>query len=98
MSRLADVARSFDRVETEEGPPLDLVADLDLVRGRFAENLDEAMRQLTEFPDRWDQDLIALAERMPSDLPLPEIDIAAERRRIAEVRAQLPQRHALLID
>ena len=98
VTRLAEITRSFDRVETEAAPLLDLVADLDGVHDRFSANLDEAMRPLTEFADRWDEDLLALAERMQSDAPLPQMDIAAERRRISEIRAQIPHRHSLLVD
>ena len=42
-------------------------------------------------------DLVALQARMEGELP-PQIDLAAERRRIAEIRAQVPQRHQLLLD
>jgi len=98
VSRLAEITRTFDLVEAEASPLLNLVADLDTVHDRFSANLDEAMRPLTEFADRWDDDLIALAERMQSDAPLPQMDIAAERRRIAEIRAQIPHRHSLLVE
>ena len=97
VARLADIMQSFDRVETEAAPLLNLVTDLDKVRQRFAENLDEAMRPLTEFADRWDDNLLTLAESMEGDLP-QQIDLAAERRRIAEIRAQVPHRHTLLIN
>ena len=97
VARLADIMQSFDRVETEAAPLLNLVTDLDQVRQRFAENLDEAMRPLTEFADRWDDNLLTLAESMDGDLP-QQIDLAAERRRIAEIRAQVPHRHTLLIN
>ena len=98
ITRLAEITQSFDRVEAEAAPLLDLVADLDTVHDRFSANLDEAMRPLTEFADRWDDDLLALAERMQSEVPLPQMDIASERRRIVEIRAQIPHRHSLLVD
>ncbi len=97
VSRLAEITRTFDLVETEASPLLNLVADIDTVHDRFSANLDEAMRPLTEFADRWDEDLVALQERMQSDAPLPQMDIASERRRIAEIRAQIPHRHSLLV-
>ncbi len=97
VARLADIMQSFDRVETEAAPLLNLVTDLDQVRQHFAENLDEAMRPLTEFADRWDDNLLTLAESMDGELP-QQIDLAAERRRIAEIRAQIPHRHTLLIN
>ena len=97
VARLADIMQSFDRVESEAAPLLDLVTDLDVVRQRFAENLDEAMRPLTEFADRWDENLMTLSERMDGELP-QQIDVAAERRRIAEIRAQIPRRHTLFLD
>ena len=97
VARLADITQSFDRVEHEAAPLLDLVTELDVVRQRFAQNLDEAMRPLTEFADRWDENLMTLAERLEGDLP-QQIDVEAERRRIAEIRAQIPRRHTLLLD
>ena len=97
VARLGEIMQTFDRVETEAAPLLNLVTDLDLVRRRFAENLDEAMRPLAEFADRWDENLLTLAERMDGELP-QQIDITAERRRIAEIRVQIPHRHAQLLD
>jgi signal peptidase len=97
VARLGDIMETFDRVEHEAAPLLNLVTDLNVVRRRFAENLDEAMRPLAEFADRWDENLLALAERMDGELPT-QIDINAERRRIAEIRAQIPERHARLLD
>ncbi|MEI6137313.1 MAG: hypothetical protein WCQ48_07885 [Chloroflexota bacterium] len=95
---LEETTLAFARVEAEAPPLLDLVADLDTVHDRFSANLDEAMLPLTEFANRWDDDLLALAERMQSEVPLPQMDIASERRRIAEIRAQIPHRHSLLVD
>ncbi|MFA7249851.1 MAG: hypothetical protein WC273_09505 [Dehalococcoidia bacterium] len=98
VARLADITRSFDRMEEEAAPLLDVVAELISVRGRFSENLEQAMQPLVEFADRWDDNLVALAERMDSGSPVPQIDIAAERRRIAEIRAQVPRRQSLLLE
>ncbi|MEI7926607.1 MAG: hypothetical protein WCI61_10535, partial [Chloroflexota bacterium] len=97
VARLGDIMRTFDRVETEAAPLLNLVTDLDMVRRRFSANLDEAMRPLAEFADRWDENLLTLAARMDGELP-QQIDLNAERRRIAEIRAQIPDRHAKLLD
>ena len=60
VARLADITRSFDRVEREAAPLLALVTDLEQVRNRFADNLDQAMQPLTEFADRWDENLVEI--------------------------------------
>ncbi|MGE3857476.1 MAG: signal peptidase I [Dehalococcoidia bacterium] len=97
VARLGDIMRTFNQVETEAAPLLNLVTDLDQVRRRFAHNLDEAMRPLAEFADRWDENLVQLQQRMEGELP-QQIDLNAERRRIAELRAQIPERHSRLLD